>query len=80
MQKKVSNFLLAENYLLTSLRLNTEAGNQLNLAETYQELGLLYKQTGKMEESKKYFNLALEYFKEINSETDISTILKLLND
>lgn len=78
-QKNVSNFLLAENYLLTSLRLNEEAGNQLNLAETYQELGLLYKQMNKIEESKKYFNLALDYFKTINSEPDVSSLQKLLD-
>lgn len=77
-QRNVKNFPLSENYLQTSLRLNIETGNQLNQAETYQELGLLYKDMGNSEESKKNFNLALEYFKKINAEPDIRALEKLI--
>jgi len=71
-QRSVQNYILSENYFETSLRLNIEAGNQLNRAETYQELGVLYKEMGKLQQSKENFKLALEYFKKINSEPDIS--------
>jgi tetratricopeptide (TPR) repeat protein len=71
-QRSVQNYTLSENYFETSLRLNIEAGNQLNRAETYQELGVLYKEMGKLQQSKENFKLALEYFKKINSEPDIS--------
>jgi len=78
-QRTVKNFILAENYLQTSLRLNKETNNQLNQAETYQELGLLYKEIGKAKESKESFELALEYFKKINSETDIKLLENILS-
>lgn len=42
-QRSVQNYILAENYLQTSLRLNKEISNQLNQAETYQELGFYIK-------------------------------------
>jgi tetratricopeptide (TPR) repeat protein len=77
-QRNTKNYPLAENYLQTSLRLNIETGNQLNQAETYQELGLLYKDMGKGEESEKNLNLALEYFKKINAEPDIRALEKLI--
>lgn len=78
-QRNLKNYLLAENYLQTSLRLNLESGNQLNQAETYQELGLLYKEMEKQDDSSKYLNLALEYFKKINSEPDIKQLENLIS-
>lgn len=77
-QRNLQNYILAENYLETSLRINSEAGNQLNRAETYQELGVLYKEMGKSKLSKENFKLALEYFKKINSEPDITLLENLL--
>jgi tetratricopeptide (TPR) repeat protein len=77
-QRSVQNYVLAENYLETSLRLNIETGNQLNRAETYQELGVLYKEMGKLPQSKENFKLALEFFKKINSEPDITNLENLL--
>jgi tetratricopeptide (TPR) repeat protein len=77
-QRNVKNFMLAENYLQTSLRLNIESGNQLNRAETYHELGLLYKDMGKTKESEKNLNLALEYFKKINAQPDIKLLENLI--
>jgi len=77
-QRSVQNYILSENYLETSLRLNIDAGNQLNRAETYQELGVLYNEMGKLQQSKENFKLALEYFKKINSEYDISHLENLI--
>jgi tetratricopeptide (TPR) repeat protein len=69
---------LAENSLLTSYRLNKELGNQLNLAETAVELGILYKQKQNQEKITQYFNEALSYFRKINSVSDIQQIEKLI--
>lgn len=77
-QRSVKNYVLSENYLETSLRLNIESGNQLNRAETYQELGVLYRAMGKLENSKVNFKLALEFFKKINSEPDITNLENLI--
>ncbi|MBK7631577.1 MAG: tetratricopeptide repeat protein [Ignavibacteriales bacterium] len=77
-QRSVQNYILSENYLETSLRLNIEAGNQLNRAETYQELGVLYNAMGKLDKSKENFKLALQFFKKINSEPDITNLENLL--
>jgi tetratricopeptide (TPR) repeat protein len=77
-QRNLKNYILSENYLETSLRINSEAGNQLNRAETLQELGVLYKEMGKTHQSKENFKLALEYFKKINSEPDILQLENLI--
>ncbi len=60
-QRNLKNYTLAENFLLTSLRLNKEAGNQLNVAETSNELGLLYRDMGRIKDSEQRFKEALEY-------------------
>jgi len=64
----------AENYLLTSLRLNKESGNQLNRAETEYELGILYDSMKEIKKSREHFNAALQYFKKINLEEEIKEI------
>ena len=72
------DFETAENYLLTSLRLNSDLGNQLNHAETSFELGTLYKLMNDNEKKKKYFSDALEYYKRINAAEEIKDIERLL--
>jgi hypothetical protein len=63
------------------LRLNKEAGNQLNVAETSNELGLLYRDMGRIKESEQRFKDALDYYREIEAEPEIAEIeavMKLL--
>jgi len=71
---------LAENSLLTSYRLNKELSNKLNLAETAQELGLLYKLKRDLEKSDQYFTEALSYFRKINAVADIQELEKLFTN
>jgi tetratricopeptide (TPR) repeat protein len=71
---------VSENSLLTSYRLNKELGNQLNLAETALELGILYKQKRDSERSNKYFTEALSYFRKINAVADIQELEKLIKN
>ena len=77
--RDTNNFKPAENYLLTSLRINTELKNELNKAETQFELGLLYKRMNKLKESRSCFKSAKEYFMKIGAAQEINDIDKLLN-
>ncbi|MCJ7553796.1 MAG: tetratricopeptide repeat protein [Ignavibacteriaceae bacterium] len=77
-QRESGNLMASENLLLTSLRLNQETGNQLNEAETYHELGLLYKEMNLLEKSKNNLDKALEYFRKINAEPEISKLESVL--
>jgi tetratricopeptide (TPR) repeat protein len=60
------NLKLAENYLLTSLRINQELSNALNRAETLSELGFLYVNMGQNNKALENFLPALDYFQSIN--------------
>ena len=77
-QRNKNKLAGAENYLLTSLRLNSETGNKLNQAETSYELGILYNMADDKEKSNKYFADALDYYKMIEAEEEIREIEKLL--
>ena len=77
-QRNKNKLVAAENYLLTSLRLNNETGNKLNQAETSYELGILYNIADDNEKSNKYFADALEYYKKIEAEEEIREIEKLI--
>ncbi len=74
------NYSLAENYLLTSLRINKEYKNDLNYAETSLELGILYKEWTKFEEAEESFKQALKYFKKIRAVHEIENIEAYIAD
>ncbi|MGA7720604.1 MAG: tetratricopeptide repeat protein [Ignavibacteriaceae bacterium] len=78
-QRKLGSYELAENYLLTSLRLNEELQNKLNQAETSLEIGRLYLETGRADESKKYFNEAIKYYKSIKASNELASIVSELD-
>ncbi|PJA97403.1 MAG: hypothetical protein CO129_01460 [Ignavibacteriales bacterium CG_4_9_14_3_um_filter_34_10] len=59
---------VAEDMLLTSLRINNELGNKLNSAETSVELGHLYRIMKKYDQAKMYFENAIDYYTKIGSE------------
>jgi tetratricopeptide (TPR) repeat protein len=65
-EKFRGNLKLAENYLLTSLRINQELSNALNRAETLSELGFLYIVMGQNNKALENFLPALDYFQSIN--------------
>jgi tetratricopeptide (TPR) repeat protein len=73
------DYHVAENYLYTSYRLNKEAGNQLNLAETNFELGLLFEQTKDKTKSELHFKEALTYYTKIKAKEELEEINKHLS-
>lgn len=77
--KENKKYETAENYLLTSLRINKEIKNELNSAETNYELGLLYEKMEKPTEAKKHFKLAQKFYNELNCKKEIAKIKKHLN-
>ena len=78
--RESNNFSQAEIYFQTSLRINDELENKLNHAETSVELGVLYKQMGKVETALISFNSALNYYKSIKHNEEIERIQKFLQD
>ena len=56
---------------MTSLRINKELKNELNEAEAAYELGILYDDQGNNKESKKYFQMALKYYRGINAKNEL---------
>ncbi len=77
-ERKKKNYDLSENFLLTSLRINSELGNKLNYAETSVELGKLYKKLKQKSKAKKAFDNALKYYKRINAEIEIKKIKSII--
>ena len=72
--KKQKNFSLAENYLLTSLRLNRELNEELKTAEINYELGLLYKENGNKDNALAHLTKAFIYYNHNKLKTYTSLI------
>jgi tetratricopeptide (TPR) repeat protein len=73
-KRKQKMYLEAENYFLSSLRINQDLNNKLNFAETSFELGLLYKDMEKDKESKVHLRNAKDYYKNIGAEKEVEKI------
>jgi tetratricopeptide (TPR) repeat protein len=73
-QRERNNYAEAENFLKTSLRINKEYGNKFNEAETYLELGSLYKIVGNPDKSNLMFTEALKYFRSLKAEVKVKAI------
>ena len=73
-QRILKHYDAAENYFLTSLRINKELSNELNYAESAHELGVLYQQMDKLKESKANFTAALSYYKKIKAQKEIEEL------
>jgi len=78
-RRNKKDYHVAENYLFTSMRLNKEAGNQLNIAETNFELGLLFEQVKDKAKSELHFREALAYYRKIKAKEEIKEINKHLS-
>jgi tetratricopeptide (TPR) repeat protein len=78
-QKNLNNFSAAENYFLTSLRINRELANRYNYAETSFELGLLYKEAGRQKEGDNHLSSARTYYRRIKAESEIKKIDLIMN-
>lgn len=65
-ERKIKNFRLAENYLQSSLRANTNSGNNLNCAEAKMELGQLYGEMELKTERDEMLNQSLKQYQDLN--------------
>ncbi len=63
----LKDFDLAENYLLTSLRINKDLNNEMNAAETNVELAMLYGLKGMTERKESHLKSALKYYSSIKA-------------
>lgn len=79
-ERKIKNYPVAENHFLTSIRINTELENELNLSETWVEIGILYKDMGKNKDANLFFKKAMTYYKKIKTESEVARIQSLLID
>ena len=77
-ERKLQNYRSAENYLLSSLRINEELENVLNQAETSLELGILYSELDKKEEAIDYFKFSLSYYKKQRAPLMVKKIQELI--
>ncbi|NWF49325.1 MAG: tetratricopeptide repeat protein [Ignavibacteriaceae bacterium] len=66
-ERNLKNYNSAENYLLTSHRINVNLKNELNIAESSFELAKLYAEIGKQELKEIYLRGSINYYKQINS-------------
>lgn len=79
-ERKKKNYLSAENFLHSSLRINSQYENKLNYAETAYELGILYKDQEKLSLAEEYFNMASDYFKKIGNKFETRRIKAILSE
>ena len=77
-EKHLGNFEVAETNLLSSLRINESFNNQLNVAETAFELGLLYEKMNDSQQKNSYLEKAKEYYQKIESLVNVDRIDAML--
>lgn len=73
-QRDMKNFNVAELYLNTSIKINEEYENALNLAEDYFELGVLHRVKGDESQALNAFRKSLTYFKELGVQHELKTV------
>jgi len=72
-------FDLAESQLQISIRMNTEYGNLLNLAESHYEYGVLMKQKGNTAEHRDHLEKARSYFEQMRAPRRVERVQQELN-
>ncbi|MFH1528836.1 MAG: tetratricopeptide repeat protein [Bacteroidota bacterium] len=77
-ERKKKNYEVAENYFLSSLRMNIEFDNSLNYAETSYEFGILFNEKGDKKQKEKYLKESLVHFKKIGAVLEIKKVESLL--
>ena len=77
-ERYLQNYNESENFLLSSISLNTRLKNEQNIAETSLELAILYDEMNKSESKNNYLKKSLDYFKQINAADKVNTIENML--
>ena len=77
-ERNLGNYKVSETYLLNSLRINESANNELNLAETSFELGVLYEKMNDSPLKNSYLRKSKEYYNSIESPLNVKRIESIL--
>ena len=77
-ERELGNYAISETYLLNSFRINQSLNNEMNIAETSFELGLLYDKIEDVKSKNSCLKKAEEYFKGIQANTKVETIEAML--
>ena len=77
-ERYLHNYDESENYLLSSIRLNTRLKNEQNIAESSFELAVLYEEMKKADSKNIYLKKSLGFFKKINATEKVNTIENML--
>jgi tetratricopeptide (TPR) repeat protein len=77
-ERHLENFAVSETHLLNSLRINKSLNNELNVAETSFELGLLYEKMNDADSKNSYLHISQEYYKNIEAKTKVDMIEEML--
>lgn len=77
--RDISNYEIAETYLLTSLRISEDIESLLNFAEASYELGILYRKWEKNELAIKYLKLSESYFAKIGAKENLERVKVIMD-
>ncbi|HYQ87715.1 MAG TPA: tetratricopeptide repeat protein [Bacteroidota bacterium] len=69
--REMKEYNLAETYFQSSLLINEEHTNLLNLAETHHEIGIMHRQRRRRKAADASFRTALKYFKSVGAGSDV---------
>ncbi len=72
--RQMQSYETAESYLQTSLRINEEINNKLNIAETWFELGLLDLKRGRKDQGVRAMEKARIVFKKVGAQREVKKI------
>ena len=77
-ERHLENYNTSETYLLNSLRINQSMNNEMNIAETLFELGLLYGKMNKPDSQNSYLRKSQDYYRNIEAFSKVKSIDALL--
>lgn len=77
-QRELKNLEVAELYFQTSIRLNEQYKNALNLGESYYELGILQSMQNKRKEAAQAFRQSVLLFKRVGARRELETAQQML--
>ena len=78
-QRKLKNYLLAENNFISALRINKKLDIKLNIAECYYELAIMFNETANTELEKAHLADSLQFYSKINLTSKINEIQQKLD-
>ncbi len=73
-ERSLGNYTAAETHLLNSLRINQSMNNEMNIAETSFELGLLYNQMNDSHSKDSYLKKSHKYYIQIEAFAKVKSI------